>query len=357
MVNISSDLDENPNLYANAYGVYNVLSLENFEALSSVVNPVNVNAKFTDKSLGLSLLFWRAKLIKGKTYFDLNAKDGINGSYFSLNRDSSHGINIEAFAKQIANYYLSGSTNGNFALSVGGDINPGDTFFGRSKTKRIRYEAEVDAEKKFHHKFLSLSDVKQGWAVSAKKLKKMMSQVNEKFKTNLFDLNQIDFKKLRLFKVGYHINLYDRGIERINSLKPADIDALQLQYLQIIGASYGHCNTDACGDLSAIRRDVIDCQKSKSEEERASCNVNLIEDMLAKLDFKDFMQIIGENNLYIYGTIDGFRQNSEILNDTIYSNTVGKIGSKQWDGPLDVVRDLLGLSGGEMSGTWMRDYL
>ena len=55
--------------------------------------------------------------------------------------------------------------------------------------------------------------------------------------------------------------------------------------------------------------------------------------------------------------MDGFRQHSEILNDTIFSNTVGKIGSKEWNGPLDVVRGLLGLSGGEFSGNWLRESL
>jgi hypothetical protein len=79
--------------------------------------------------------------------------------------------------------------------------------------------------------------------------------------------------------------------------------------------------------------------------------------MFADLNFEDFKTIIGLNNLYVFATMDGFRQNSEILNDTIYSNTIGKIGSKEWSGPLDVVRELLGLSNGEFSGSWMRESI
>ncbi len=357
MVNLSSDLDENPNLYSNALGVYNVLKTNSFELLDNIVTPVDINASFKDRTLGFSLLFWKMKSIKGKTYFNLNAKNGINGNYFSLNKDFMNGINIESFSKEVANYYLGEQTKGNVALSTEGNVNPGDSFFGRSYTQHIRYEAEVGADKKFQHKFISLSDSKQGWSLSVKALKKMMTKVNEKFQTTLFDVDQIDFKKLRLFKVGYHINLYDRGIEKLNSITSDDIDTIQLDYMGQISASNGHCNTKACGDLSILRRDVNNCKKSKNDEERASCNVELIDDMLAYLDFKDFKQLIGENNLYVYGTIDGFRSQSEILNDTIFSNTVGKIGSKEWNGPLNVVRDLLGLSGGELSGSWMRDYL
>lgn len=362
MVNLSSDLDENPNLYLNSLGVYNVLKDKNFEVLSTSVKPVEMNAQFKDKNLSASLLFWKTKLIKGKTYYQLQAKDGVNGNYFSMRKDYSSGINLEALTKQIVNYYLANQTSGDFLLPIEDGVDPGDTFFGRSKTQNINYEAEVSSDKKFINKFLSLTDSKQGWALTPKKLKKMMTKVNEKFQAVLFDIDQIDFKNLRLYKVGYHVNLYDRGLERLNALKVRDIQMIEDRYRKERGCSNNpdsgdNYNSIYCGDLSILKRDVKKCEKSKTDEDIASCNVELIDDLLSDLEFKDFKQIIGENNLYIYGTIDGFRQNSEILNDTIYSNTLGKIGNKQWNGPLDVVRELLGLAGGEFSGNWMRESI
>jgi hypothetical protein len=356
-VNLSSDLEENPNFYASALGVYNVLKDKNFEVLNSNTKPVEMEANFKDRSANFSLLFWKMKSIKGKTFYNINARDGINGKYFSVNKDFMSGINAEAFSKRMANYYLSQKTDGNVAISEDGDANPGDTFFGRSYTQSLRFEAEVGADQKFSRKFLSLSDSKQGWALSPKKLKKMMSKVNEKFQSSLFDVDQVDFEKLRLFRIGYHINLYDRGIEKLNSIKTADIDAIEARYQKERGCSDME-GTDrssvACGNLGSLRFTVKRCLKQKTDEDLASCDVELFDDLFTYLEFKDFLQIIGENNLYIYGTMDGFRQHSEILNDTIYSNTVGKIGSKQWNGPLDVVRELLGLSDGEFSGAWLR---
>ncbi len=360
MVNLSSDLDENPNLYSNALGVYNVLKNKNFETLNNNVTPVKLDADFRDRSTSFSLLFWKMKSIKGKTYYNLDAKDGINGRYFSLNKDFMRGVNVEAFSKQMANYYLAEQTKGDFVLTEEGQANPGDSFFGRSYTQNIRFEAQVNAENKFDHKFLSLTDTKQGWSLSPKKLKKMMLKVNEKFQATLFDVDQIDFEKLRLFRVGYHLNLYDRGIERLNAIKLSDIEVIEARYKKDRACNAEdnqNANSAMCGDLGALKWDLKKCQKADNDEDKASCNVNLIDDLLASLEFKDFKQLIGENNLYVYGSMDGFRQHSEILNDTIYSNTVGKIGSKEWNGPLDVVRDLLGLSGGEFSGSWLRESL
>ncbi len=359
MVNLSSDLDENPNLYSNSLGVYNILKDKNFELLNTTTTPVKMLAEFKDRSLAFSLFFWKLKAVKGKTYYNLEAKDGLNGSYFSLNKDFLNGINTESFSKQIANYYLAEQTAGDVALSVDGEANPGDSFFGRSTTKSIRFEAALTSEKKFERKFLSLSDSKMGWALKPQKLIMMMKAVNDKFQTQLFDTTQVDFEKLRLFKIGYHLNLYDKGIERLNNIKLSEIEAIETRY-KVERKCFGNQTnneTAQCGDLKMIKWNLKKCQKTQLDEDLASCDVELVEQLFADLNFEDFKTIIGLNNLYVFATMDGFRQNSEILNDTIYSNTIGKIGSKEWSGPLDVVRELLGLSNGEFSGSWMRESI
>lgn len=358
MVNLSGDLEENPNLFSNALGVYNVLKDKNFEVLEANNPPVNLDAQYKDRTMGLSLLFWRLKSIKGKTQYDIKAKDGVNGKYFSLNKDFMRGFNVEAFSKQLVNYYLSTKTE-NFTITEDADKNPGSTFFGSAYTQNIRYEASLNSENRFDQKFLSVSDVKEGWALGQKSLKKFMLKVNQKFNFPLFETDHIDFSKLRLFKVGYHINVYNTGIEKLSGLTQADILPIEQKYRakKQCWAGDEKYDTLECGDLGAIKNRVRICQKAKNDEEIADCNVELIEQLMNDLEFEDFQKLIGEKNMYVYGSIDGFREKSEVLNDTIYSNSIGKIGSKQWDGPLDVVKDLLGLSGGEFSGSWIRTGL
>lgn len=358
MVNLSGDPEENPELYTNALGVYNVLKDKNFEILNSQSTPVSVDAQYKDRTIGLSFLFWRLKSIKGKTYYDLKARDGVNGKYFSLNKDYMHGFNVEAFAKQLFNYYLSTKTE-HFQVTEEADKHPGETFFGGSFTQSIRYEASLDENKKFDQKFISISDVKQGWSLSEKRLKKFMSSVNEKFNYPLFETDNIDFSKLRLYRIGYHLNVYNPGIARLAQLAQTDIIPIEKRYRAEAQCFNGDEKfySRECGDLGMIRHKIRQCQKAVGDEAIADCNVELIEQLINDLEFKDFQNLIGENNLYVYGSIDGFREKSEILNDTIYSNSIGKIGSKQWDGPLDVVKDLLGLSGGEFSGSWIREGL
>lgn len=368
MVNLSTDLAENPNLFSNALGVYNVLKNKDFEILDANNPPVKLDVQFKDKQTGLSLLFWRVKSLSGKTYYDVKAKDGVVGTYFSLEKDFLTGLNPEAFSKQLMNYYIAKEVE-DLQISDDEGPNPGESFFGRSRTQKLRFEAAVDSNKKFTQKFLDLSDIKQGWGMSENKVRKFMENVNKKFQAPLFDPGQIDFKKLRLYNIGYHMNLYNKGIERLHRITVKDILPLEVIYKK--ERRPGCDTTDAedvkkrnpnlqraiCGDLTYLKNTILRCQTVKTDEKMAECSTELFEQMMNDMKFTDFKKLIGEDNLYIYGSIDGFREKSEILNDTIYSNTIGKIGSKQWNGPLEIVRDLLGLSDGEFSGSWLRKGL
>ena len=362
MVNLSVDLSENPNLFSNALGVYNVLKNKDFEVLDSINPPVHLDVQFQDKEKGHSLLLWRMKSLTGKTYYDIKAKDGVTGTYFSLEKDFLTGLSPETFSKQLLNYYLTTEFD-DIKVTDAEASNPGQSLFGRSRTQKIRFEATLDSNRKFNQKFIDFSDEKQGWQMSEKKIKKFMDQTNKKFQANLFDQGQIDFKKLRLYSIGYHMHLYNRGIERLETISLNDITSLEVVYTKNRDLicdrerAISNLNKARCGDLSDIKRMITSCRQKYIDDEIAQCNLELFEQMMDDLKFNDLKNLIGEENIYIYGTIDGFREKSEILNDTIYSNTIGKIGSKQWNGPLEVVRELLGLSSGEFSGSWMRKGL
>ena len=85
--------------------------------------------------------------------------------------------------------------------------------------------------------------------------------------------------------------------------------------------------------------------------------MNLAETLEKSLEFEDFRNIVGIRNLYIYGQINGFRKDSETLIRPINSNTIGNIASRQWNGPIEAVREILGLQSGEFNGSWLRETL
>ena len=79
--------------------------------------------------------------------------------------------------------------------------------------------------------------------------------------------------------------------------------------------------------------------------------------MVKDLEFNDFLKIVGVENVFVHGAINGFRKESEILNAPIRANTIGRVRSKYWNGPLDRLRDIIGIQGGELNGSWIRESL
>jgi hypothetical protein len=332
------------------------MNKRSFEILNTVNTPVQLKANFLDKTFRFSFLFWKMKSLSGTTYYDVEAKDGVHGSYFNYTKDFMSGINFESFSKQLANYYLIDRVK-NFSLTNMDEKNPGETLFGNSSTHSINFEAEIDESKTFTRQFLSLSNVKQGWSSSKTGLLNFIDSTNKKFQTDLFNKQQIDFAKIRLYRIGYHLNVYERGIARLAKISINDLQLLESSYMKAKACTqdYPGFGTVLCGDLHELKSKVRECSRQSSEEKLNICLSDFMQKMFDEIKFQDLKQLLGENNIYVYGTIDGFREKSEILNDTIYSNSIGKIGSDKWQGPLQVVRDMVGISEGEFSGSWLRE--
>lgn len=354
-VNLDSNTEENPKFFENSLGVFEVLKNGNFEVLESVQKPVKLKAKFLDRELKASLLLWKGRKQVGRSDYELESPQGFKGKYFSLNKTKLAGFNVELFARRLANYYISEQTD-KLIISEDEDQTPSDTFLGKATTDSARFEAEVGADGKFTKKFIALSTEKQGWSISEKKIIKFMKEVNERFQTKLFNIKDIDFKKLRLYNLSFNLNLYEKGIASLQNIKIDAVNKLEDKYKKIrLCPNEENARRAECGDLWVIRSKIKSCAKKIDYKDVADCQLDLVETLFRDLDFKDFSELIGKDNYYVYAGIDGFRAKSEILNETIFSNSIGSIGSKNVTGPLDRVRELLGLQGGEMRGTWIRN--
>ena len=79
--------------------------------------------------------------------------------------------------------------------------------------------------------------------------------------------------------------------------------------------------------------------------------------MARDLEFSDFKDIVGLENIFVNGVINGFRKESELLNEPIRSNTIGRVRSRFWNGPIERLKEIIGIQGGEFAGMWIRESL
>ncbi|MCF8059666.1 MAG: hypothetical protein K9K67_10240 [Bacteriovoracaceae bacterium] len=374
-VNINSDVSENPDLFSNAKALHYLLEEGSSELLEVRERPYSVEGDFDDRSVKLSFLVWRSKYLTGDNEITVVTPTKNRTEYVSLTSASQSGINYQSFTYDVLNYYLKEWTKD---LPITPQLdperykNPGQSIFGVSETVSGRYEARKVNEK-LEKPFLSLSTRREGWSASKKKLLENINELNEQYNRRLFDPRSIENSSgLNLFDISVSTNIYEEGIERLKSVKQRDIEKVSRQYSRDRSRLCGvferrnfNIRTASqftqCQNLKTMEDKARDCQRMRRQEgdskDQAKCTMELAKSMVKNLEFKDFVNIVGEENIYVYGVINGFRKDSEILNEPIRSNTIGRIRGQYWNGPLDRVKEIMGIQGGEFHGKWIRESL
>lgn len=378
-LNIDNDLEANPDFFSNANALYEILAGGSTELLEYKTKPYIIQNEYKDNYTRYAFLVWRAKYLKGNSLYTVTDRNEKRTNYVSIESDEQSGINYLSFMKDILNYYLEKylAPEG-YVIQLDPERfkNPAHSSFGVAETRSARYEARLFGEgedlnkMKARDPFISLTWKREGWSASEKKMKKLMESVNEKYKAQLFDSNSLnDIKSLKLFDVRVNIHLYDGAVERLKNLNNQEIERLGSIY-KAKKAFSPECDRRhsrmlrpsdmlKCGYFDTIVNLNQTCKKEEKSDASAhgKCLLRLATTLEQWLEFKDFVQTVGEKNYYLYATVDGFRTKSEILNDTIESNTLGEISGRYWNGPINTLKQYLGIQAGEFEGRWIRESL
>lgn len=371
-IDLNPELSENPQLFDKAHALSSFLQTGSAELLESISPPHIIDAKYGDRSNRFAFLFWRRNKLKADTNYEITSSNGLRGNYVTYSDERQTGMNPEAFAKDLINYGLQRiSFNARWAPPVW--QNPAQTIGGIGNTKSIRYEARVNQENMSHEKsFIQFSEKYEGWSKKVKSLKKKLMNLNNKYGYTLFDdraLNNLD--GLKLFNISVNVNLYERAIERLKNIntdllikyeddyeveKKFHLNGCQGNSISERTMSDGR-EVQTCGSYSSIIRKNLTCKEETEVKKSTKCYMKLFTLMYDKLNITQIKNLLGEENIYIYGSINGFRKNDEVLNEPILSNSSGKIGSRFGNGPFERIIQLLGIQSGEMHGHWLRDRL
>ncbi len=367
-LDLNASLDENPDIYQNLLVLNDVVKSNNTEVLEEVAPPIKLKAKFSDKYNRTSILFWKRQRFRGFTDYSIDTPSGLNGKFCTYYDSINNGFNYESFLKEIINFQLSErSENITWANNVW--QNPDDSILGAKQLKDITYEAQIKNDK-IQKEFLDFKIGYAGWSKSEKKIIKAVKKINKKFSKNLFDVKSL--KKIgthQLYDISAHIILYDQAIKNLKKITP---DALIRIAYPLEKKKFDRCKKymtlrtlkdgkkiPTCGLLGKAIRLKKKCDSieniSSNSKEISKCYPKFFKALYEDLEIKSLLTLIGKENTFIQGTIDGFRTKSEVLRETIYSNSFGERHPKYPYGILNNIQKRVGLNNGEFTGQWLRE--
>lgn len=387
-VNIDQDLEANPKLFEGATAISHLLKSNNEELLEAYQRPFQVTTDFRDWSTKFGIFVWRSKHLRKKGIYEVETPKGNKSEYLQVTDEFQSGLNYRSFAEDLINYAIERFTGDiedwNYNIDVSGNPwkNPAQTFMGVAKTKSGRFESRLEGlelandDKEIQKPFISITRKKEGWGISEKKLREEIQALNAKYGTTLFDEATVHTTtSLKLYDIAVHLNIYERGIVKLHDLTKSHLESLQDKYRRA-GAFTGKCETRRrggislrrggpgiiarrmeCGQFSLLFEKNKQCKNETKSRDKATCLLKLANLLEEHLKFEDLVGIIGAENFYLYGEVNGFRKDSEILIDPIKSNSLGRIRSREWNGPVEAIRNLLGVQAGEFHGSWIREVL
>ena len=370
-VNLNPDVKENPKLFDSAHALGEFIQTGSSELLTALKKPTTINADFVDKTSRMAILFWRHKKLRTNTVFNIKSSAGLSGKYVLFTNEKQTGWNWEAFAKDFINLGLSKIATGVEWASQAFQ-NPAETIMGMGTTTSVRFEASLAADGTYDERFMRLTDRWEGWSARVKDVKEKMRKINKKFSTVIFNEDTLNnLEKLKLFNVALNLNLYEAGIERLSTVPTQALVQFEVDHEKAKRLSTASCHQNlikertsaagavvkTCGSLETLISVNKQCQGSRVLAEKSKCLAKLFREMYEELTFPEITALLGKDNIFVHGSANGFRDGDEILNDPMPSNTSGRIGGRFWNGPFDIIQQILGVQSGEMNGYWLRERL
>ena len=114
-------------------------------------------------------------------------------------------------------------------------------------------------------------------------------------------------------------------------------------------------DVSTCGSLRTAINKANSCPRKEDIKEQTECYLKMAKNMFEDMPFSYFVEIVGEDNYYLEGAVNGFRANSEVLNDPMRSSGFGRRHPVYPYGMIRKVQQRVGIQNGEFTGQWLRE--
>jgi len=359
-LNINDDIDENPELFDNIRALRQVLNVSRTSLAKKIQTPWKIAHDFKEKQFNFKIFWHRLLKQNSEDLVQVTHPDGVSKNFIRLTMGKRSGRNLESLSLEVLNGLIDEyvDPHGSTQLETQTSGNPGDTFKGRSVSRQVSLEAELQPMPNLDTMVVSVEHRWKGWDISSNSAQKILNEINYKYQQVVFPslvLNQT--KSIKFYNLQITLSLYREAIEHLISLSNSQIEELYKDFCIL--------PQDKTDFIEAYERKfrtlISDISKSYSKgkpEDFSKKVTSLVSHVESTLNFQGFVQAIGGvDHLFLRGQISGFRVGDEGGEQDIYSHTIGEIGSEKPFGPLKAIQSQVGIMDGEMFIYWLLNRL
>jgi hypothetical protein len=366
-VNLNGNLKENPEIVGNLVALRQVLEDSSLELLHSQVKPFKIEHQFNQSSSDSSFLFFRNLSIE--TVDEMKISDQANKSRLFYTSSIGHrkGRDYQGFAIDVVNSILRNEVDKDLIISNIGSGDAGDTFKGHSFLRNASLEVE-NKNNQVHQAFMNIKYNWKGWKASARKMRSLIGDVNEKFGREVFSpLELYGSSEFQLYSIEVSMFLYQETVLSLLHLSPKHVSKVLFEQgtfpLSPRNSSETYQTWKEKNDRRKKRSidNILNDQANALKHFQRGHFKQATDEALAflaafegLLPFENFVDLIGgTDGIFVQGRLFGFRDQQENGDVPIVSDTFGRIGSDRPRGGLAQIQNFLGITNSEFMGLWL----
>jgi hypothetical protein len=357
---IEDKYEGSPNVHRidNLKALRSVFLTGSVEALDNVKKPYTIVHNFKENNSKFGITVFRWNWLRTSDDITVTSPEGYEKKMYRRVKGNTKGTDFENYTKDLVDLLVGKLAKTNYSISSFNKGNPGFTFMGKAKNKITTYEGLLNSDGKIEKPYAKLSRIWNGWKMKKKKAIKILREIKKKYGFDFFEEEVLSqTKELFLYNINVNFYVYDTGLGHMLSIPTKKLKTIWT-------------NNQARGSLTFSGKDILvnsgyyrflKFRKKYSkyllennQKELSKVVIKLVEIVEDKLKMSGISQVFGGgNNVFAIAKIDGFRVGDENGDKKIMSNSFGRIGTENIDGPISRLKRFMGITTGEFNASWL----
>jgi len=363
-LNIDSDLDQNPQFFDNMLMVAAALKGASLKFFQAQRNPWIFTHTFSDKDFDFAALIKRYKTNKSQDKIEVKTPQGATQKYVRQLKGYRSGTDYQSFIVDVTAALLR-EKYPDLHIQAATSGNPADTIKGKALSRQVSVEAEITPNGiRKENFFAGIRYTWKGWDIKKASAEKILDEVQDMYQSNLFlrpDLN--DTKAIQFYNVTVNVSIYREALNYIMSMPDETIRQIFEEHSKDIFQNRSpemdsFTNSNPWANAVISDRKAIQKYWSKDPYRASEEIADLLYIAESQLTFAGFKKMVGGvQNMFVIGSLDGFRVGDQKGQHSLTSKSLGQIGNQEAQGPLATIQGFNNISGGELFISWLLSNL
>lgn len=357
---IDDQFEGTPNIHRvdNLKALRSVLLSGSVEGLDQVKRPYTIVHDFKESNSKLGIVVFRWNWLNTRDDITITSPEGAERKMYRRIKGFTKGTDFENYTKDLVDLLIGKIFKTNASITSFNEGNPGFTFMGKAKNKVSTYEGIYDEEGKLSKPYAKLTRIWNGWKMKKSKALKVLKEIKAKYAFNFFEEEVLSqTKELFLYNINVNFFIYNTGLKYMLDLPESRVKKIWENYQSRDMTNYtGEDVLARSGyyNFISLRKKYSKYLISNDQDRLSKTVIRIVEMVEDNLRMAGIAQVFGGgNNIFAVAKIDGFRVGDENGDKKVMSNSFGRIGTENLEGPIATLKNFVGITTGEFYMSWL----